>query len=397
MAHIFCHYNFLSYLSYILTRDYDYIITGTGAAGLLLAYRMANDSYFDDKSILIIDKEKKVHNDRTWCFWEKDAGEWDHILYRSWKSIEFKSDTYRTNPQIAPYVYKMIRSGDFYQFLWNVISKKENIGFCQDTVINISHKKESASVLTEKTEYHARKLFNSIVFNQTYNQQSKYPVLKQHFIGWFVETDEDAFDDSSATFMDFTVEQKGNTRFMYVLPLSSQKALVEYTLFSDKLLDDNEYEQEIEKYLKKKSINSFKIIEKEKGIIPMTSYKFWNYNSTNVLNIGTAGGWSKASTGYTFLNITKKTKEVVSFLKTEKTFKSFHKQNRFWYYDLLLLDVLSKENHWGSRFFSILFRKNSVQKIFKFLDEETRFSEELKIMWSMPSLKFIRALLRRVF
>ena len=36
----------------------DYIITGVGAAGLILAYRMACDAYFDNKSIIIIDKNK---------------------------------------------------------------------------------------------------------------------------------------------------------------------------------------------------------------------------------------------------------------------------------------------------------------------------------------------------
>ena len=38
---------------------YDYIILGGGASGLMMAYRMVSDSYFDDKSILIIDQEKK--------------------------------------------------------------------------------------------------------------------------------------------------------------------------------------------------------------------------------------------------------------------------------------------------------------------------------------------------
>jgi lycopene beta-cyclase len=40
-------------------QKYDYIITGSGASGLMLAYRMAKDSFFDTASILIIDKEKK--------------------------------------------------------------------------------------------------------------------------------------------------------------------------------------------------------------------------------------------------------------------------------------------------------------------------------------------------
>ncbi len=377
-------------------KEFDYIITGSGASGLMLAYRMANDSFFEDKTILIIDKEKKKSNDRTWCFWEEGKGEWDAILCKVWSEIIFESPFYSTKTSIAPYEYKMIRSADFYQLMWKTIEAKSNFSFVSDTVLNISHKSNSASVLTEKTSYSAQKIFNSIAFNANYQQQKKYPVLKQHFIGWFVETKDVMFDDSKATFMDFTVQQKRKTRFMYILPISPRKALFEYTLFSARLLSEVEYEKEIVQYLEEKGITDYKIVEKEKGMIPMTAYKFWKHNSKNVLNIGTVGGWSKASTGYTFMNITRKTREVIEFLKTEKNLREFHKSGRFWWYDLLLLDVLSKYNHQGARLFSTLFQKNRVQKVFRFLDEKTTFFEDVKIMWSMPSWKFTRALFKRI-
>ena len=169
--------------------------------------------------------------------------------------------------------------------------------------------------------------------------------------------------------------------------MSPRKALFEYTLFSKKVLSEREYEKEIERYLKKKNIKEYKIVEKETGIIPMASYKFWKHNSKNVLNIGTAGGWSKASTGYTFRNISEKTKEVIEFIKTDESFKKFHKRNRYWWYDLLLLDILSRENHLGSKFFGLLFKRNKVQRILKFLDEEASIFQDLRIMLSMPSLK----------
>lgn len=376
---------------------YDYIITGTGASGLILVHRMMNDSFFDDKRILLIDKEKKNTNDRTWCFWEKGQGEWDDILEKSWNEVLFKSDIYSNRLSIGPYSYKMVRSSHLYEKILKELENNDHITLVQDEILNISHKSKSASVLTKKSEYHGKKVLNSILFDYDYRQQTKYPVLKQHFLGWFVETKVDAFDDSAATFMDFTVEQKGNTRFMYVLPVSKKVALFEYTLFSEKLLDKEEYEAEIELYLKEQGITDYKIVEKEQGIIPMTSYKFWKKNSKHVLNIGTAGGWSKASTGYTFMNISRKTKDLVEFLKTERSFKEFNKRTKFWYYDLLLLDVLHKDNSIGAKIFGTLFKRNSVQSIFKFLDEQSSFAEDLRIIVTMPQLRFLRALWGRLF
>jgi len=377
-------------------QNYDYIITGSGASGLMLAYRMAKDSFFDNASILIIDKEKKTSNDRTWCFWENGEGEWDELLHKSWDKILFESNIYKNTIPLQSYAYKMLRSGIFYDKLWNFIDTKNNIRFIEDTVVDIKASTNGAIVETLKSNYFTTKLLNSIDLNKNYTLQKKYPVLLQHFCGWFIETDKNLFDDSTATFMDFTVDQKRNTRFMYVLPISPNKALFEYTLFSKEVLTKDEYEGELLKYLDTKFITEYTITEIEQGVIPMTSFKFWMQNSKNILHIGTVGGWTKASTGYTFKNTSKKTIQLIAFLKAENDFTHFRKKTRFWWYDLLLIDVLSSYNHLGSKLFSTLFKRNSLKNVFRFLDEETSFIEDLRIMLSMPPLRFIVALFRRV-
>ena len=115
-------------------QKYDYIITGSGASGLMLAYRMAKDSFFDTASILIIDKEKKTSNDRTWCFWENGKGEWDDLLHKSWDKIVFKSNLHQNTIPLQSYTYKMIRSSKFYKKLWSFIETKKNISFIKTTI-----------------------------------------------------------------------------------------------------------------------------------------------------------------------------------------------------------------------------------------------------------------------
>ena len=378
-------------------KNFDYIIVGGGASGLMMAYRMSKDTYFDDKLILIIDQVKKSNNDRTWCFWEKNKGDWDDILNHSWKDIIFKGDNVAMQTTIEPYVYKMIKSADFYQKVWKTISTKENIYFSEENVVKIQQEKSLGIVFTADNEYHSKKIINSILFTNDYQLQQKYPVLQQHFVGYFVRTKEPVFTTNAATFMDFTIPQKGNTRFMYVLPYADNEALFEYTLFSKELLEYNTYTDAIKDYLKHNNITDYEIVEKEQGSIPMTSYKFWNFNSDNILHIGTAGGWSKASTGFTFKNIDKKTRNLINYLKNEKSLRSFQKTNRFWFYDLLLLDILSKRNDMGAAVFSRMFKKLSPQLILKFLDEETTFSEELKIFSNMQIGLFSKTLIKRLF
>lgn len=377
--------------------NYDYILIGGGASGLIMAYRMSKDSFFDNKKILIIDKEKKNTNDRTWCFWEKNEGDWDDVLAKSWKKILFKSEIHSLEGSIFPYQYKMIRSEKFYHKIWNQLANKPNISFIEEAVLSIHQEENSAKVVTSSTTFHSKVLMNSIVFSDESKKQTKFPVLQQHFVGFFIKTSEDSFNDESATFMDFKIPQKGNTRFMYILPYSKNEALFEYTLFSENLLPISEYETEIENYLRDKNITNYTITEKEKGSIPMTCYHFWKNNSENIIHIGTAGGWSKASTGFTFKNTTKKTSKLIAHLKENKPLQSFHKTDKFWFYDLLLLDILHEKNYLGSTLFGELFKRTSLQNILKFLDEETSFMEDLKILLKMPPANFIRAIFKRIF
>ena len=374
----------------------SYIILGAGASGLLLAYRMSQDSYFDDKSILIIDQVKDKGNDRSWCYWEEGTGEWDELLTKKWPKVFFGSEVFTETLDISPYSYKMIRSEKFYHKLWRSIDLKSNITFIEDHVKTYEELDNRVKVVTNKSTYFGLKLLNSIPDKTVYEMQQKYPVLQQHFMGWFVKTKTDCFDDSFATFMDFNIPQNGNTRFMYVLPIDKKTALFEYTLFSKDCLKYEEYEDAIKDYLKQKKITDFEILEKENGAIPMTSFKFEELNSNSILNIGTAGGWTKASTGYTFYNTSKKTKDLVAFLKKEDDLSRFAKRTKFWFYDLLFLDVLANNNEKGSALFASIFKKVNVKTILKFLGEGSNIREDLKIITSVSPKPFILAIVKRL-
>ena len=377
---------------------FDYIIIGAGAAGLMLADAMGNDGFFDNKSILLLDKDAKSTNDRTWCFWEKGKGEFDAIVSRTWEYIYFGGQNFSNRFNISPYYYKLIRGIDFYEAYLNRINSYPNITFQQEEVYEIEDAENITKVITKENVFSALQVFNSIFDYKEIIHQKKYPVLQQHFIGWFVKTQKPVFNKDQATFMDFSVPQKGNTRFMYVLPFSENEALVEYTLFSETPLASEEYEIAIKQYLNEKlNCSDFQILEKEKGNIPMTCYDFSQHNTNNVVRIGTAGGWSKASTGYTFYNTGKKTKALITHLKKGRALNSFDKKRKFWYYDLLLLDILFKNNDRGQYVFETLFKNRPPQLIFKFLDEETSFWEDLKIISGCPKKEFIKAFLERIF
>lgn len=381
-----------------MTTKYDYIIIGAGAAGLMLAETFGTDPFFKTKQVLILDKDRKDKNDRTWCYWEKGTGKFDDILFNEWNRIHYAGDTFQLDSPIAPYSYKMIRGLDFYSYMFNKIEALPNVSFRQHSVLSTTQNKEDVTVKTDTVTYTGNKVFNSVFDIDLVKQQTKYPLVQQHFVGWFIKSEEPIFNSHSPTFMDFSIAQNGNTRFMYVLPFSEKEGLVEYTLFSPDVLKVAEYEKEIELYISKNlHCTSYEILEKEKGNIPMTCFSFSSCDKEQIMNIGLAGGWAKASTGYTFMNTQKKVKELSSFMKKDLPLNTFSRKNKFWFYDLLLLDILYKQNSVGSRIFNSLFKKCKPQLLLKFLDEETSLLEDVKVISSCPKTYFIKALLRRIF
>ena len=378
-------------------KHFDYIFTGTGLSALMTVYKMVLSGKFKDTTILLIDENSKNTNDRTWCFWNKNKTVWEDSISKKWDWALFANVDFRRNLDLKPYQYNMVRGLDFYNQVFDLISKQENITFVNQKVLEIEESENVILIQTDSESFSCSKLFNSIYYKQKVENQTEYPLLQQHFIGWFIKSKQAVFNPEQTTFMDFSVEQKRNTRFMYVLPTSRTEALLEYTLFSHKHLEKAEYETEIKKYIQDLGITHYEIVEKEQGSIPMTCYPFWKLNTKNVINIGTSGGWTKASTGYTFKNSDKKSTKLVSFLQTETDFTKFHKRTKFWFYDLLLLDILDRKNELGSLIFSSMFRKGNPTLIFKFLDEETSFLEDIQVILKCPKLLFIKAVFHVVF
>ena len=371
---------------------YDYIIAGSGCAGLSLLHKILQTPSLQNKSILVIDKDQKKSNDRTWCFWEKNPGPFESIVYAKWNKLEFLSTDFKKKLNLESYTYKMIQGIDFYNFIINYAKKFKNVSFVQESINSIDNIDKKAVLKTTKNTYTANYIFNSTnLFNPEINEQNS---LLQHFKGWLIKTEKPVFNAEIGRLMDFRVSQENGATFMYVLPSSSTKALIEYTLFSPSTLKQETYVEELKKYIKEVlKIEKYTIEHEEFGIIPMSLAKFEQNPKLNVINIGTSGGYTKASSGYTFQFIQKNVMNIVKNLKTGKNpvQKLSFKNKIYQWYDRTLINVLLTKKMTGKEVFTIMFTKNPAHKILAFLGNESSISEDLLIMKSFPKIPFLIA------
>lgn len=389
--------NLTSFHTFIITEQihsmhYDYIIAGSGCAGLSLLYNLLKSPTLKTKKILVLDAEEKVSNDRTWCFWEKENGTFESIVYHKWKRLKFLNQSFHKEFKLQDYSYKMIRGIDFYDFVISYAKGFNNVSFQYEKIISIDSDQEKALVQTDKSSYSSEYVFNSTqLFSPTTTTENS---LLQHFKGWFIKTKENTFDPNVGTLMDFSLKQKNGATFMYVLPTSTTEALVEYTLFTKHLLNKDEYDLELKNYIKNTlGIDEYEISHTEFGVIPMSLANFSRTVPSNkrIINIGTTGGFTKASSGYTFQFIQKHTSDIIRLLEQNKEPKpkiSF-RENMYQWYDRTLLDVLISKKLEGEEVFSTMFKKVNPEIILAFLGNESSVWEDFKAIKCFPLLPFL--------
>lgn len=360
-------------------------------AGLSLAYYLSQ-SPLRDRSILILDKDTKTRNDRTWCFWEREAGPFESILFRVWDTVNFYGTTFAGPLNLGEYRYKMLRGIDFYTHIRQTLAKFPNIEFRQATINRIADTPQGGFVIADDEPYIA-----NFVFDSTYAlrlNQPEYHNLLQHFKGWVITAEKPCFESDQPRMMDFRVDQQGDCRFMYVLPFDERTALVEYTIFNDRLLTDAEYDLWLRQYIERfLDTGAYEISETEFGVIPMSDELATEKQSDHIFRIGTSGGYTKPSTGYTFQRTQRNLRDLVHNLtengqstRSKSWFIRHFKQ----FQDSVLLNVLQYHRHPADDLFTRLYERNPPRQIQKFLDEDTSLWEDIRIMATVPFSPFAR-------
>ncbi|MFN4146277.1 MAG: lycopene cyclase family protein [Runella sp.] len=375
---------------------YDFIIAGGGLAGLSLAYYM-NQTALREKSILIIDKDLKDKNDRTWCFWEKGENcPFESIIRRKWPKVYFHGTDFSQALDLGEYRYKWLRGIDFYDFVKADLAQNPNIRFVQASIERLTDTPDGGFIITPDEQYLGQWVFDSIKslkldLNGCHN-------MLQHFKGWEITTEQPVFEVDCPTMMDYRVPQSGiGVRFMYVLPVSPTRAMLEYTVFSEQLLRQHEYDSELRSYIEKYiGVKNFTIEEEEFGVIPMTDEPTPQLVGKHIFRIGTSGGFVKPSSGYAFQRTQRfcqaLVKDLLTYGKPRPHSQSLKSKFKL-LLDSTLLNVLLYHRASGKDVFTALYKNNPTPLLFSFLDEDTSIAQDFRVMSSVSPGPFIVGML----
>ena len=400
-------------------KEFDYIIIGGGCAGLSLAYELEIHNKLKDKTLAIIEPRLEYKKDKSWSFWKTTDHNFEDCVKKSWNSFNVKNRYgKKINHYSKEYPYQAIDSGLFYKKILNTLKKNNNINFFKN-INNINLNKSF--------------VFNSVPNVTKFSDDKKN--YWQHFLGLEIETKKEInkyekynsdndYNIDKFTLMDFeTINNVGRKskliNFMYVLPIDENKLFLETTWvskggipedgfnhapYSYQILEqlrrwsiidnpfegsDKEVNDRINKLMLGKESNEFKIKYKEHGAIPLFHPKYKKMK--NQINIGSAGGMTRLSTGYTFLNIQEHSKYIRKNIDNINKTKIFKQNKKYEFLDKIFMKVVDKHPEKMPKVFFKMFNASS-STIIKFLSSKSNILEDLNIISKMPKWIFIKAL-----
>lgn len=376
-----------------MSRRYDYIVAGAGASGLTLAAALGK-VMAEDGRVLVVDASLAAGDEKTWCFWHRGDPPWAELVEKSWDRAEVEINGKIIRDRLVRHSYHCIRSKAFRRRLLDRLERDPRFELLEAEIRSLDGGRNEATLRTAEASYRAEYIFQSC-FHPPPLSEAAYP-LRQHFLGWDIRCGDDRFEPGRVILMDFDESFEGGVAFIYLLPWSGRRALVEYTVFSRELLERSRYEKKIELYLFNKyglKRLEYEVMREERGVVPMDDRSWPGWYAPRVLNMGGSGGLTKATTGYTFSRIQRHVRLIAARLREGRPpAPPPPSPARYMAYDLWLLHIISEEPDKALGVFDALFSNNAFDAVFEFLGEESSVAGDLKIMASVPSAPFLKAL-----
>jgi lycopene beta-cyclase len=352
---------------------WEHALAGGGLAACSLALRLVREQL---GPVLLVDHA--VHDPRTFAFWTDQSGELDALVEHTWRELRVLGGGQELSLPLGRYRYVMVRGEAVRAHAHRAIEQAGGRVLRAD-IDRIEDGTDQAVLVAGGERYLARWVYDS-------RQDRTAPPMHQTFHGWWVETDEDAFDPARATLMDFrTAQEPGGIRFFHVLPTTRRRALVTGVNYAPQPLPI-----ELERYLRGElGLRRWRVTGHEGGITSLDPRPLSRRLGKRVLAIGLGGGLLKPSTGYALVRIQHDAEQIASSLRRKGHPYALSRSAWGWrFLDAVLLRLIARRGPATERVFVALFAHNPVERVLRFLDERASPAEVLGLVLTLPDWRW---------
>jgi lycopene beta-cyclase len=375
------------------TVDADIIVIGGGCAGLSLATRLA-DMGGGAPRTLILEPRTAYSNDRTWSGWRTAPHRFSACVQASWSRWAVATQGHGVVRGQAAMPYETIPADRFYDAALTAIDGNSALSLHTGTsVMQWGQAGGRAFVTTAQGTLYAR-----LVVDTRPPTAHAGAGLLQSFTGLEIETAQPVFDPETVGLMEFEPASPDAITFLYTLPFSSTRALVELTHMSpqDRAAPAP---ADVHAMLRGRLRCDFTVLRTETGCLPMRPLGRPATLPPRLLQLGTPAGALRASTGYGFATIQAQAEDLANRLHRGTAAAVGWQARRppSWmrFMDRLFLRVLHANPAGGPDMFTALFRHCDAAPLIRFLSGTGGLADAGRVALAMPMRPFLREMLPR--
>lgn len=371
--------------------DVDLAILGGGCAGLSLAYRLAGSRL----RVLVIEPRQAYEDDRTWSFWRLGGDPFADCVRARWArwAVAANGETARRSSQALR--YQSIGALAFYDKATAVLDAAANVTLSRGTAV-LADPCATAPADALRIETTAGAVTARwVVDTRPGGTATGYG---QYFIGREIQVDGAVFDDAEVELMSFAAPRSDGVDFIYTLPFTSDRALVEATTFAATRPGEARLRAALNEAIEvRRRGRPYEVVREERGFIPMqggglraagaTSHPRW-------IRAGLVGGAARPSTGYAFQRIQAAASIQARALIAGAPLRPVRLDGAATrWMDALFLRVLQRWPERAPSLFMKLFRHAPADRLERFLSGSTLPQDRLAVIGALPPMPFLRELL----
>lgn len=375
-----------------MSEQVDIAILGGGCAGLSLAARLAAGD-LEGRRVVVLEGRHVYERDRTWCGWALEPHPFAACVDVTWSRWKVRHQGSEVLHRSDDHRYEHLRADRFYAEAQSQIARASGVELRLGVqVSSVESGGEVTRIATDAGPIEAA----VVVDTRPSGEMAPQGALLQHFLGQEITTTDPVFDPHTATLMDFDVSQEDGIHFVYVLPFTATRALVESTVLSPHPLGRGAYEARIQDYVANRLGTRVESVDYvEQGIIPMHPLVEASTPSRGVIQAGTLGGAVKPSSGYAFHTIQRTTATLAASLLGHGRPQSTRPRSRLdGWLDAIFLSFIRSHPERGPEVFHRLFQSIEPDVLVRFMMERASPADRLRVIGSMPKLPFAREALR---
>jgi len=378
-----------------LPTDKSLVILGGGCAGLSLALRLAEQPALCQR-VTVLESRQVYRNDRSWCFWRVGAHRYEHLVKRSWSNVALRSAAQAVQVDCTGTPYQLLESGAFYDHARETISSSAAVRMNLGVTVLGPPRPVPGGWRVETSD-------GGLTAAQVIDTRPLSPprrgdaLLWQSFLGQELVCDRAVFNPDRVDLMDFANDLSDAVAFTYVLPLASDRALVETTLFDPQPHGPGDLARRQQQAVQRLCGGGAArhVVRTEAGILPMGITRQQTALGSGHWRAGLMSGAARPATGYAFQRIQRWADRCSTALRNGRD-PCGHAPDPLLtrLMDRLFLDVLRSHPERGPELFTRLFGGVATPRIVRFLSDRSTFADRGAVAASLPTGLLLRQLLR---